>query len=122
MSNPDRAVRPRGEALCRLIDEVRREFFARGSRHSDPTEDGSVRSVSIEVHDRLSIDAQLAVMADLVRYEAEIVLVRDAEDVFAASDTPRAYLADLTCEIVYQELMSDPVVMMEDESRAALPD
>jgi hypothetical protein len=124
MFDPDNASQLQGASLRRFIDEVRCEFFGRLAREVGHAyqQINSARVVTIEVYDALSVDAQAAIAADVVRAKDEIVVVRNAEDVFARSDTPQAYIADLICEVVYQELMDDPSVAMEDESREALSD
>ena len=120
-----RADRPRvieGGDLRLLIKEVRREFFARAACETfgDTQQINSVRVVAIEVFDGLSVEAQLAVVADLVRVDQEPILHRSTEDIFAASDSPLAFIADLVCEVVWQVLMDDPVVPMENEEREPL--
>ncbi len=122
MCDPDGANQLQGESLRRLVREVRREFFTRGAEEIGDgyRQVNSARVVTIEVYDRLSIDAQIAIAADLMRANEEVVLRRDAEEVFTRSDTARACIADLICEVVYQELMDDPLVMMENENREAL--
>jgi hypothetical protein len=124
MVDPDNASQLHGASLRRFIDEVRREFFARRAREVGDgyQQINSARVVTIEVYDDLSVDAQAAIAADVVRAKDEIVLIRNPEEVFTRSDTPQAYIADLICEVVYQELMDDPSVVMEDESREALFD
>jgi hypothetical protein len=124
MFNPDGANQLQGENLRRLVDEVRREFFARGTQgiRDRPRRISSARVVTIEVYDGLSIDAQAAITADALLANDEIILHGDGGDVFACSDTARAFVADLICEIVCQELMNDPLVVMENDSREAMFD
>jgi hypothetical protein len=116
MFDPDGPNRLPGENLRHLVDEVRREFFSRGAQQYRD----STRVVAIEVFDGLSVDAQVAIAADLVRADFGMVLDRDVEDIFKASDTPQAIVVDLVCEIVCQELFNDPIVVMENEHREAL--
>jgi hypothetical protein len=122
MFDPDGANQLRGENLRRLIDEVRHEFFARSAQKIGDgyCQVNSARIVTIEVYVGLSVDAQIAIVTDIMRASDEIVFDRDAEDIFSRSDTPQAHITDLICEVVYQELMDDPQVIMEDESREAL--
>jgi hypothetical protein len=122
MWDPDGANHSRGENLQRLVREVRQEFFARDARESGRgyQQINSTRVVTIEVYDRLSVDAQIAVAEDLMRASDEVLLHRSAEEVFSRSDTPQACIADLICELVYQELMDDPLVIMENEARESL--
>jgi hypothetical protein len=116
--DPDGANQLPGENLRRLINEVRGEFFSRGARQSTD----SAQVVAIEVYDGLSVDAQVAVAADLLKSDYGTVLDRDVEDIFTASDTPQAIITDLICEIVCQELLCDPLVVMENEGREAMSD
>jgi hypothetical protein len=113
--DPDGANQLRGEHVRRLVNEVRREFFARVP--SCP--ESSTRVVAIEVLDELSVEAQVAVAGDILREDGSIALKREAEEIFAVSDTPQAVLVDLICEVVCQELLSDPVVLIENEMREA---
>lgn len=118
MFDPDGANILHGESLRYLVEEVRTEFFARAYQGSggDP-EASSARGVTIDVYDRLSIDAQVAITADLVRANEQLVLDGDPTEIFATADTARAYIGDLICEIVHRELMRDPLVAMENENR-----
>lgn len=115
MFDPDSANQLPGEHVRRLVDEVRREFFARVP--SCP--DSFTRVVTIEVLDDLSVDAQVAVAGDILREEGSLALKREAEEIFATADTPQAVLVDLICEVVCQELLNDPVVLIENEMREA---
>jgi len=122
--DPDGANQLQGESLQRLVDEVRSEFFARNALDVGPGYEqvNSARVVAIEVYDRLSVDAQVAIAAELVRANEEVLLEREALEIFTTSDSPRSHIADLICEVVYQELMDDPLVLMENETREALWD
>lgn len=123
MFNPDRANHLQGKNLRRLIEEVRKEFFARSAGEIDDDGDGQVnflRVVIIEVYADLSTDARIAVLADVMRATEEIVFDRGAKDIYSRSDTLQAHITDFICEIVYQELMNDPAVMIESENREAL--
>lgn len=122
MFEPDGANRLRGENLWHLIEEVRYQFFSQSpeTNRTRYRQASSARIVTIEVYAGLSFESRVAIVADLMRASEEMVLSRDARDVFAHSDTPQAYITDLVCEVVYQELMRDPEVIMEDESRAAM--
>lgn len=124
MFNPDDANQLQGENLRCLIEEVRREFFARSAQgvEDKPRRDSSARVVSIEVYDGLSINAQVAITADVLLANEEIVLERDGDDIVSCADTARSFIADVVCEIVFQELMNDPLVAMENDSREAMFD
>jgi hypothetical protein len=124
MFNPDGANQLQGENLRRLVNEVRREFFARSAQgiRDRPRRINSARIVATEVYDGLSINAQAAITADVLLANEQIVLERDGVDIVSCADTARSFVADVVCEIVYQELMNDPVVVMEDESREAMFD
>jgi hypothetical protein len=113
-----------GAHLRRLVDEVRRDFF---SRDAMDVGDGyqqvnSARVVTSEVLGQLSIDAQTAIAADLMRAVNETVLQRDADEIFTRADTAQAHITDLICEVVYQELMTDPIVARENKSRETFAD
>lgn len=122
MYDPDGVVAPEGRHLCRLIDEVRREFFGRrpiivfdgGMRQVN-----SVRVVTLDVFDSLSLDARLAVVRDLLSRNELFVIERAGECVFQASDTPSSHITDLVCEVVWQTLRDEPLVRIEDEEREA---
>jgi hypothetical protein len=122
MPNFDAGNQIQGDSLRRLVGEVYREFFDRATRSISGgcLQVNSIRVAAVETYSRLSIDAQVAVVADLMRSTDEIVLERSAIDIFDRSDTPHAHITDLICEVVCQELMNDPVVAMENESREAL--
>jgi uncharacterized membrane protein len=121
--DPDGVNQVQGENLRRLIEEVRRVFFMRSaSRQIGETcsHINSISVVAIEVYEALSTDARLAIVADVMRAAEDVVLERDSEEIVSCSDTARSFIADLLCEIVYQDLMNDPLVMAEEESRQAL--
>jgi hypothetical protein len=124
MSDPDSANLLRADNLQRLVDEVRREFFDRRAREvgTNYEQVNSVRLVTIEVYDRLAAEAQAAIASDIVCSQDEIALVRDPADIFRRSDTPQAHIADLICEIVYQQLLNEPAVAMENEYRETQTD
>jgi hypothetical protein len=115
--DPDGANQLPGESIRRLVNEVRREFFSRGEGRSSD----SIQVVAIEVYDGLSVDAQATVATDLLQ-DCDVVLDRNAEEIFAASDTPQAIIVDLICEVVCHELSGDPLVVMENENREAMAD
>jgi hypothetical protein len=120
----DVADRMQGENLQRLVKEVHREFAEKRTRRVG---DGcvqvvSVRVAAVEAYSRLPTDVQVAVMVDVMRNAHDRVLSRRAADIFSRADTLDAYFTDLICEVVSQELMNDPIVMMENESREVLPD
>jgi hypothetical protein len=123
MCDPDGLHAPEGTDLERLIAEVRRRFLAcpayeefdEGLRQVN-----SLRVVALEVYDDLSVDAQLAVIADLISRNRELKLHRLPAEVFIASDSPMAYITDVVCEVIWQSLIDDPSIRMEDEAREAI--
>ncbi len=123
MFDPDAVHEFQGESLRRLVEEVRRVFFSRSAARTISESCRHINSISVvanEVYEGLSIDAQVAIAVDVMRASEDIVLERDSEDIVSSSDTARSFVADLICEIVYQELMNDPLVVAEEESRQAL--
>ncbi len=122
MFDPDSANHLKGSNVRCLLEEIRIEFFARGAHEVGDgyRQINSARLVTIDVYDRLSIHAQVAILADLVRDNEQLVPEREAAEIFATADTVRAYVGDLVCEVVHAELMRDPLVAMEDESRETL--
>jgi hypothetical protein len=124
MFDPDGINQLRGGNVRRLVEEVRREFFARNAEEFSHGYQlvNSARVVAIEVYDRLSADAQVAIIADLMQADEQYVLQRNTGDIYARADTAQAHITDLVCELVYDQLMDDPLVVMENESREALLD
>lgn len=111
-----------GADLARFVLEVRNEFVSRLPFGSDDTRrPNSVRLVAIDLLASKTTDEQLAILRDLIDANHGLVLTReDDRDVFAYSDTPGAYLADLVCEVVCQILGRDPSIRDEDDRRLAL--
>jgi hypothetical protein len=122
MPNLDGTNQMKGENLTRLVDEVYREFFDRRARAIGEgcLHVNSVRVATVEIYSRLSIDAQVAVMVDLMRTTDEVLFDRSSAEIFDCSDTLHTHITDLVCEVVCQELMNDPAVAMENESRETL--
>ena len=110
-----------GSALVDLILKVRDAFLERGRNEGDDGDQTNcVRLVAIDIFDGMSTPEQLAVLGDLLEGNAGLVLSRDETDIFAYSDTPAAYMADLVCEVVRQVLSRNPGIRSEDELRIAL--
>lgn len=125
MVDRDHAASIEGDHLRRLVNEVVAEFRAREA--CDHFERGfkqvnSVRVVTSEVFEDLSLDAQLGVLGDLLQHTDRIVFERSKDEIFEASDTPSAFITDVACEVVWQLVNEDPVVRMEDEAREELAD
>jgi hypothetical protein len=123
MFDPDGVQLLQGESLRRLVAEVRHVFFSRSAARTIGESCRHINSISVvanEVYEGLSIDAQVAIAADVMRATDDIVLERDSQDIVSCSDSARSFVADLICEIVYQQLMNDPLVVAEEESRQAL--
>jgi hypothetical protein len=124
MFSPDRENLLQGEHLRCLIDEVRQEFLARDARQigEDYIQVNSVKLVLSEVFAALSVDAKVAITTDLVRLNEESDLRRRPEEVFSSSDSAPAYISDLICELVHQELLNYPEIRLENDYREALAD
>jgi hypothetical protein len=122
--NPDGPNQLQGEHLRRLVQEARNEFFLRSPRKvgGGYEQINSARIVIVEVYSRLSIDAQVAIVSDVMRASEELVLDRNPDAIFATSDTPQAFITDLLCELIYQQLMDEPLVAFEEAAREALSD
>jgi hypothetical protein len=112
-----------GENLRRLTDAVRAEYWRRGPYEvyaGGLLQPNTVRVVACQVLDALPAAAQLAIVEDLYTLDS-IELVRgDPGEVFAASDSVRSHIFDLACEVVWQTLVADIGVRVEDEIREAL--
>jgi len=120
MLDPDKATRAEGDHLDRLIQEVKREFFARSASTSFEggfREANTLRVVAVEVLEGLALEAQIATLSDLFLRNECLVLRRDAADIFVTADSPAGVLTDLVCEVVWQLLIEDPLIQMEDEAR-----
>jgi hypothetical protein len=120
--NPDGPNHLQGEHLLRLVQQVRNEFFLRAPRDvgNGYEQINSARVVTVEVYGRLSVDAQVAILADVMRSNEELTFDRNPEAIFATSDTPQTFITDLLCELVYQQLMDEPRVAFEEAAREAL--
>jgi hypothetical protein len=110
-----------GAHLTSLVLEVRDQFFARLPYElDDDRRPNSVRLVAVDVFDGKSTEEQFLVLRDLIDANHGLIVTRENPEIFAYSDTPAAYVADLVCEIVRQILGRDPVVQNEDQRRLAL--
>lgn len=112
-----------GLSLQRLVDAVRSEFLNRPGYHQDAEgwkQVNSVRLVAVGVVDELSVEERLDVVGDLLRLNDDRILIRSHEAIFQASDAPETFITDLICEIVWQALMHDVEIRIEDEIRHAL--
>lgn len=111
-----------GQSLLALIDAVRRTFLARDPYEQRPSGRrlaNSVRLVTVETFDGLSRREQVAVVEDLLFGDQEVEFLRDPQAIFHASDSPASHAVDLVCEVVWQALMREPEIRIEDEIRAA---
>lgn len=111
-----------GPSLLALIDTIRRTFLARDSYEEVPSGQrrvNSVRLATIETWDGLSRSEQIAVVEDLLFGDQEIEFLRSQQTIFHASDSPAAHIVDLVCEVVWQALVREPEIRIEDEIRAA---
>ncbi len=109
-----------GAHLTRLILDVRDDFHARpecddalGRRPN------TVRAVALDRYTSRSVNGKLAILRDLIECNADLLLTQEAQDVFAHSDGPATYLADLVREVVAEVLLRDPGIYAEDTQRAA---
>jgi transcriptional antiterminator Rof (Rho-off) len=113
-----------GVSLRRLIQDVHDEFVVRCAYDEFELEfrqANCVRVVALDMFDRKSPDEQVAVVADLLCHNGEMRLLRgDKTTVFASAESPGEIIVDLVCEIVWQVLMRDHEVRVEDEIRLAL--
>ena len=111
------------ENLLRFSEAVRTEYLRR-----QPYDDYSgglrqtntVRVVACQVLEQLPREEQLAVVWDLYTLDSVELLRDDPRDVFEASDSVGNHIFDLACEVVWQMLMRDIEIRVEDEIRTAL--
>jgi hypothetical protein len=107
-----------GDALTELIFEVRSQFMRDLSEESgDRWRPDSLHLVAIDVLEGKTTDEQLAVLRDLIDLNPSLMVARDSRGIFAHSDTPAAYIADLVCEVVCQVLSRDRMLHAEDKRR-----
>lgn len=110
-----------GSALVGLVLEIRDEFLSRSPYDLDAwRRPNSVHSVAIDIYDDKSIDERLAILRDLIEGNAELLLTRAPQDVFAHADAPHTYVTDLVCEVARQILLRDQSILDEDERRIEL--
>jgi hypothetical protein len=112
-----------GSRLVGFIAAVRAEYLAR-KPYEELREDfrqvNSVRVVTLELFERLATAEQLGVIEDLLCHNGEVILVRSHAEIFRTADSPGTYIADVVCEVVWQALMREPAIRVEDEIREAL--
>ncbi len=112
-----------GSNLLSFIAAVRVSFLARHSY--EEASDGcrrpnSVRRVTVELFDDLSRYTQIAIIEDLLYGGQDVEFVRPPAAVFETADSPAAHIVDLVCEVVWQALMCEPEIRVQDEVRAVL--
>jgi hypothetical protein len=108
-----------GAHLTRLILDVRDEFHARpGCDDALGRRPNTVRAVALDRYTSRSVNGKLAILRDLVERNADLLLTREPRDVFAHSDGPGTYLADLVREVVAEVLLRDPDIHAKDARRA----
>jgi hypothetical protein len=119
---PTRSETPR-KNLPRFIEAVRTEYWLR--RPYDDYSGGlrqtnTVRVVACQTLERFSREEQLAVIQDLYTLDSVAFIRDDPREVFEASDSVGSHMFDLACEVVWQTLIRDVEIRIEDEIRMAL--
>jgi hypothetical protein len=112
-----------GENLRRLTDAVRAEYWRRGPYESYAgglLQPNTVRVVVCQLLEALGAAAQLAIVEDLYTLDSIELLRDDPREVFAAADSVASHIFDLVCEVVWQTLVADVEIRVEDEIREAL--
>jgi hypothetical protein len=112
-----------GVALKRLIQAAREEYVSRRAYEETPRgyrTPNSLRIIIINRFEAMSATERLSVLDDLLHRNHEVILVRHQTEVFRDRDAPSSLIADLVCEIVWQALVCDPELRVEDEIREAL--
>lgn len=110
-----------GENLMRLCEVVRKEHERRPpyARYAGGLlQPNTVRVIACQLIEALPPAVQLAIVEDL--YSLDSIELLRGEGVFAASDSVRSHIFDLACEVVWQTLMADIDIRVEDEIREAL--
>jgi len=110
------------ESLSRFREAVEAEYWRRPPFDDYPgglRQVNTVRIVACQVLERLAYEEQVAVVQDLYALNS-LELRHDPFEVFAASDTVGSHLFDLACEVVWQMLVADISIRVEDEIRLAL--
>jgi len=110
----------RGAALASLVHETHSTFLA-GPRATtyDPHLPNSLRLVALESFAKKTKRDKLRVLGDVVDADIDLPIERDASEIFVHASTAGAYIDDLVCELVCQELYKDAAVRVEDASRLA---
>jgi hypothetical protein len=75
--------------------------------------------VALETFAKKARPDKLKILGDAIDADTDLPIERDATDIFVHASTAGAYLEDLICDIVYQELYKDVAVRAEDISRLA---
>ena len=111
----------RGTALADLIHETRLTFLAGPPVAAyDPQLPNSLQLVALETFTKKARPDKLKILGDAIDTDTDVPIEREAVDVFVHASTTGAYLEDLICEIVCQELYKDVAVRVEDSGRRAL--
>jgi hypothetical protein len=114
-----------GSGLVKMVNAARTAFLARDAYEEDPNgyrQVNALRLVIIETFERTSVNDQLAVLEDLLTLNHELVLMRGQDDICSSPESPQACITDLVCEVVWQALVCEPEIRVEDEIRHALAD
>ncbi len=110
----------KGAALASLVHETRSTFLASPRVAAyDPQLPNSLRLVALEAFASKAKSDKLHILSDAIDADTDLPIERDATEIFVHASTAGAYLEDLVCEIVCQELYKDAVVRTEDTSRYA---
>jgi hypothetical protein len=111
------------ESLSRFGKSVEAEYRRRPPYDDYPgglRQVNTIRIVACQVLESLPYDEQLAIIQDLYTLDS-VELQRDnPHEIFAASDSIGSYLFDLACEVVWQMLVTNLEIRVEDEIRLAL--
>lgn len=112
-----------GSSLGSLIRAARDEYLSRDAYEESSGGFRTPNSLRIVISARfeaMSAAERLSVLDDLLHQNHEVILVRDQREVFRDRDVPSSVITDLVCEVVWQALVCDPELRIEDEIREAL--
>jgi len=112
-----------GTALEKLIRAARDDYVSCGAYEETPEgcrTPNNLRIIVIERFEAMSALERLSVVDDLLHRNHEVIVIRHQAEVFRDRDTPSTFITDLVCEVVWQALVCDPGLRIEDEIREAL--
>jgi hypothetical protein len=110
-----------GAALHGLVQNVLETFLrSEPVATDDPSRPNSIRATTLSVLEAKSPSERRAIVVDVDEATEPYLIHLDPLATFVQATTPRDYVTDLICAVVYEHLVTDDEIRLQDEQRRKL--